>query len=274
MKLRVISKYNSLVKNILLSFASSVVGAYMIMCGVWLITGMRYDALKCVYVYIYAFWGMLCAFVGASVIFTVKRKQELEEVTKHYEEHGSDDEYFTLLKKYLGEPLSNSKLLLYASCHLEGGRYAEGRRVLKQIDFAKLSADDQEEYFNICLYSAVLEKNKELANDIYFKARHYFDRAVMYGKNRYILHTLGMLCLLNGNLENAYTLFMSAMKERNVSLRCECDIGLGHCFLQSGDLASAKEMCYTAAEQAVTRSQAIRLKELMIAVEDAYRRAG
>lgn len=273
MKLHVISKYNSLAKNLLLSLASSVVGAYGLMCLVWVVTGLKYNALTCVKIYLVCDLLLLAGLFAVSCAFSYQRKKELDRITDRYAQFGSDDEYFRMLKAYMGEPLSDSKLLLYASCHLEGGRYADSRKVLENIDFSKLDADEQEEYFNICLYSAILENNKELANDIYFKARHYFDRAVMAGKNRYILHTLGMFCLMNGKLENAYTLFMSAMRERNVSLKCECDIGLGHCYLASGDKESAKEMCYTAAEQAVTRSQAMRIRELMILVEEEYRKS-
>jgi tetratricopeptide (TPR) repeat protein len=110
----------------------------------------------------------------------------------------------------------------------------------------------------------------QLANNIYRQAKHYFDRAVMKGRGADIEHTLGVLCLKNGRIKNAVDLFLSAM-DKDKSVACDCEIDLGWCALRSGDKALAKKQCYQAAEKTVSRHHAERLKELMLAVEKAYK---
>ena len=270
MKLIKISKVNSLVVNLLHSASYAMVCGYIIMVAVWLINGMGISLMECFNIWVIVMVSLFCLFGTVSAWIDVMKHIELDELAKHRLTKGYDDEYFRKLAEFSHATNSGSGKLFMASMYLEGGRFADCRAMLKELDFAELSSKEQEEYFNICLYSAVLEGNTELANDIYLKARHYFDRAVMGKHSGFILHTLGMLCLLNGRTENAYRLFQSAMRQNDEGLQCECCIGLGKVYLQSGDRASAKDMCFAAAELVETRAQAVRLKELMIEVEEAY----
>lgn len=271
MKLHTISRRRPLTINIIMSLASAVVGAYTIMCGYWLCTGMRFGLRKCMTVWLWSYLVIFILLVILSLYYSFDRRRRIVEMAEHSRVYGCDEEYFRMLKSYLGDELDESQTLVFASCCLESGQYKDCRKALEKVDFKDLTGSEQDEYFNICLYSAILDNEVELANDIYRKARHYFDRAVLNKHNGCILHTLGMLCYVNGRLENAYKLFRSALRNGDDSLRCECSIGIGLVYLASGDKEGAKEMCYVAAELAETRSHALRLKELMMKVENAYR---
>lgn len=274
MRIRIISRYNSPLKNILLSFASAVVGAYAAMCVFWIVTGMKYNAVVCCKAYAWAYIVIFTAFLAVSAVMFVSRERELEKLTDTVYSQDFSDEYFRRLKRYIGGLGNEKNILLYASCCAEGGRYKECRSVLRQADFAALSPRGQEEYFNIMLYSALLEGDLTLANEIYARSRHYFDRATMRRRSGSVLHTLAVLRLADGDIENAGRLFTAAGKHKSTSLRFECDIGLGRCMLMSGDRAGAKSMCYSAADKACGLSQAKRLRELMLDVEKAYGQSG
>lgn len=271
MKFLKLSKSNSMIMNLLHSFSHGVVGGYVLMVLIWFISGMRLTLQQCCSIWIICVTSIFCILATISAILDARKHMELEELARHRLTKGYDDEYFELVRKFIGGELDESDKLTFASMYLEGGRYEDCRRQLEKINFKRLRSTDQEEYFNICLYSAVLEGNAELANDIYAKARRYFDRAVMGRRGGFVMHTLGMLCLLNGKHDNAYRLFHSAMQLRDDGLRCECCLGLGKVYLASGDKSSAKDMCFAAAELVETYAQAVKLRELMIEVEEAYR---
>ena len=270
MKLLKISKVNSLVVNLLHSASYAMVCGYIIMVAAWLIKDMGISLVECLNIWVIAIVVIFCLLGTVSALIDIKKHIELDELAQHRLTKGYDDEYFRKLAEFSKVSNYGSGKLFMASMYLEGGRFADSRALLKEVDFSKLNSKEQDEYFNIYLYSAVLEGDVELANDIYRKARHYFDRAVMGRRSGFILHTLGMLCLLNDRTENAFRLFQSAMRQNDEGLQCECCIGLGKVYLKSGDRASAKDMCFAAAELVETRAQAVRLKELMIEVEEAY----
>lgn len=273
MKLLTISRRRPFTINIIMSLASSVAGAYAVMCVFWLGTGMRYGLKTCMDVCLKSYLVLFTLMTVMSIVFFIDRKKRLRELAHRLKLFGCDDEYLRMLRDYMGDDIDDSQSLIFASCCLECGQYGDCRKALEKIDFRSLSSAEQDEYFNIYLFSAILDDDAELANDIYRKARHYFDRAVQRRHNGFVLHTLGMLCYINGRLENAYRLFNSAMRENSDSLKCECCIGMGLVYLASGDKEGAKEMCFVAAELAQTRSHALRLRELMIMVENAYRAA-
>ncbi len=270
MELMLISKHNSLVRNLLSSMADSFVGGYGIMCLCWIVTGMKYNALVCCKIYLIAYFLLLAVLVTCSVVISVQQKNKVDDINRHLSQFGYDDEYYRLLENYIGEPDTPAKMMIYASCLIEGGRYAQSRRAVEKIDFSSLPAKEQDEYFNICLYSAVMEGNKTLANEIYSKGRLYFERAVTRRRCGGVQHTLGMLCLLNGNYENAEELFLAAFDRKDPAICCECCLSLGQCFIETGKKDDAKQMCYDAAKNTQTYSQACRLKQLMMKVEAAY----
>lgn len=273
MKLMKITRTNSLIVNLFYSFSFSSVAGYILMAAVWFFSGMRLDLVRCSSLWIiFLVTGFIILGTYSAIIDIIKHIR-LDELAEHRLTKGYDDEYFEKLRGFIGGELTDSQQLYYASSYLEGRRFADCREQLKKLDFTKLDSTEQEEYFNVCLYSAVLEGNKELANDIYSKARKYFDRAVMGRRCGYVLHTLGLLCYLNGRHENAYKLLESAMHTHDSSLRCECCLGIGRIYLDQGERSLAKDMCYEAAELVETRSQAQHLKELMLDVEKAYGKA-
>ena len=267
-----IKRANSLFVNLLHSMSYAALLGYLIMGISWLVSDMRLTMVQCWNIWVIALAVIFCILATVSAVIDIRKHIELDELSCHRLRKGYDDEYFAKLKSFLGEEIDESRNLAFASMYLEGGRYEDCRRQLEKINFRILTSSEQEEYFNICLYSAILEGDAKLANDIYTKARRYFDRAVMGRRSGFTLHTLGMLCLLNGRPENAFRLFQSAMRQNDDGLRCECCIGLGKVYLMSGDKGSAKDMCYAAADLVETRAQAVRLKQLMLDVEKAYGR--
>lgn len=271
MRFMKIGRSNSLALNLLHSGSYGSVCGYILMAAVWFCSGMRLNLIQCFNLWIIFAVVIFCILGTVSAFIDLRKRRELDDLARHRLTKGYDDEYFEKLRRFMGGEPNDGGQLAFASMYLEAERYEDCRRQLEKINFKRLSGAEQEEYFNVCLYSAVLEGNAELANEIYDKARRYFDRAVMGKRGGFVMHTLGMLCLLNGRLDNAYRLFRSAMRQRDDGLRCECCLGLGRVYLESGDKASAKDMCFAAAELAETRAQAVRLKELMMAVEDAYR---
>lgn len=269
-----ISKNRSFFVNTLISAADSAVTAYVMMFFIWLFSGMNMGLPACAKAWAVSYILIFGAMVIISYGLQKLKWHDLDLITDHAIDKGFDDEYFAMLKDYMcgdASELKPSQQLVFASCYLEGGRYADCRTQLEKVDFKSLTPAEQEEYFNTCLYSAVLENNIDLANDIYNKSRHYFDRAIVKKRGSYVLHTLGMLCYINGRLENAYKLFETAGKGRSDGLKCECSIGKGLVYLASGDKEGAKEMCFAAAGLAETYMQACRLKDLMMKVEKAYR---
>ncbi len=274
MNLMKIRRANSLPVNLLHSTAYASVLGYIIMAAAWFISGMRLSMIQCWSIWLISLTVLFCILGTISAAIDIRKHLDLERLARHRLTHGYDDEYFNMLSVFLGGELTDSRRLTYASMYLEGERYEDCRRQLREIDFAHLSTAEQEEYFNICLYSAVLEGNVGLANDIYRKARRYFDRAILARRGGFVMHTLGMLCLLNGRQDNAFKLFNSAMQYRDDGLKCECFLGLGQLYLLSRDNESAKDMCYAAADLVETRAQAKRLKTLMMGVEDAFRKQG
>ena len=275
MELMKIKRGNSLAVNLLHSISYASVFGYIIMSAAWLISGMRISMIQCWSIWIICLTVIFCILGTISAVIDVRKNMELDRLAEHRLKLGYDDEYFNMLNAFLGGEVTDSRRLTFASMYLEGERYEDCRRQLRELDFSRLTTAEQEEYFNICLYSAVLEGNIELANDIYRKARRYFDRAILARRGGFVMHTLGMLCMLNGRLDNAFRLFNSAMHFRDDGLKCECFLGLGQLYLLSRDEESAKDMCYAAADLVETRAQAKRLKTLMMGVEDAFRaRAG
>lgn len=272
MRLMKISRANSLMVNLLHSASYAMVCGYIIMMVIWLIYDMRLSIIQCFDIWILAIISIFVGLGTVSAFIDIMKNVELDELARHRLTMGYDDEYYRKLAEFSRVNDSGSGTIFMASMYLEGGRFEDCRAKLREIDFKELTGSEQDEYFNVCLYSAILEGNRELANDIYRKAQRYFDRAVMGKRSGFILHTLGILCLMNGRTENAFRLFQSAMRQNDDGLQCECCIGLGKVYLISGDKASAKDMCYAAAELVETRAQAVRLKELMIEVEEAYGR--
>ncbi len=271
MRLMKIRRSNGLVINLLHSASYASVVGYIIMSAAWLISGMRLTLLQCWNVWIISLCVLFCILGTYSAVIDIRKHIALDKIAQHRLTKGYDDAYFDLLLDFIGGELDDSRRLTFASMYLEGGRYEDCRRKLEEIDFKSLGTAEQEEYFNICLYSAVLEGDTELANEIYRKARRYFDRAIMARRGGFVMHTLGMLCIMNGRPENADRLFHSALQYHDDGLKCECFLGLGRLYLMSHDDESAKDMCYAAADLVETRAQAVRLKELMLDVEAAFR---
>lgn len=247
----------------------SVVWGYGVMSAVWLATGLKHTAVYCLKIFTAAALLLFSAAVIYSIVLCVMRRSELNSLIEKMTECKSIQERQEFMDRlaYYMDGNSDYCRYVYASCCLESGRYAECREMISQTDISKLDCREQEECFNLCLYSALLEEKNALASEIYASSKHYFDRATMRRGCGSILHTLGLLCLAEGIYDNAEALFKKAEKERKRSLKCECALGLAEVSLKRGDWQSAREYCKSAAENTETFPQADRLKKAMQATE-------
>lgn len=250
----------------------AIVLGYGIMSVVWLATGLKHNAVYCLNIFTAAVLILFTASAVSSAVLCVMRRSELNSIIDRMTRCKSVPERQELIERlaYYMDGNVDYCRYVYASCCLDNGRYAECREIVSQTDISKLSCSEQEECFNFCLYSALLEEKYELAEEIYAGSKHYFDRATMRKGCGAILHTFGLLCLAEGKYDNAETLFKKAGKERKHSLKCECDLGLAQLSLKRGDWQSAREYCKSAAVNTETFSQADRLKKAMQAVERLY----
>lgn len=267
-------KNRGIFKELLLSISGAFVLGYVGMCVFWAVTGFKYGIATCFEAYKYIFAVMLAVLVIRAVLVSVIRNSRLNSLESYADENGYDDTYYLALQKYMNvsDKCNTAQNLRLAAAFTEYGNYSGSREVLKRTDFKSLEADEQNEYFNILLYGALLEKDISLANDIYGKAKLYFDRALMKGKNGNTLHTIGLLCLENCAYNQAESFFFKARLEKDNNLRCECDLCLGRLYLETHRKEFAKRVCYNAADEVCTKKQAEGLKQLMINVEKAYRR--
>ncbi len=263
------AKNNSLIKNVVFGLGQAMLWGYGVMSIIWLATGLKHDASYCIRIYTAAVLMLFAAVVVSSVVLFVMRRSELNSIIDKMTECKSISQRQALIDRlaYYLDGNINYCRYVYAACCLEGGRYIECREIISKTDISKLSCSEQEECFNICLYSALLEEKNELAAEIYAKSKHYFDRATMRKGRGGILHTLGLLCLAEGKYDNAEALFKKAKKEHKRSLKCECDLGLAEISLKRGDWQAAREYCKSAAENTETFPQADRLKKAMQATE-------
>lgn len=260
-------------RELSIAFSGALVLGYIGMCAFWLVTGMKYSINPCLDVYLYGFLIFLTFLIFRAVLVTIVRKKKEEELNIYIAENGINDDAYKKIQSFLGiknDSVGSENLKLAAVCS-EHGDFEKCRKTLEKTDFENLEAFEQDEYFNILLYGALLDENIMLANDIYRKSKLYFDRSLLKGRNGNVLHTIGLLCYKNGAYNQAESIFFKARLEKDKSLRCECDLCLGKLYLDTGRKEFAKRVCYNTADEICTQKQAERLRQLMIDVEDAYK---
>ena len=79
------------------------------------------------------------------------------------------------------------------------------------------------------------------ANEKFVSAEHYFKRGLLDKRNGQMHFTLGLLEYFKERFEAAVKFFDSAEKSRDAdkTLRCNCELYKGECFLAQGDVRSA-----------------------------------
>ena len=153
MKLMKITRANSLIVNLFYSLSFSSVMGYILMAAAWFISGMRLDLVQCsglwiiFLVVLFIILGTICA------VIDILKHVQLQKLADHRLTKGYDDEYFEMLRRFIGGELTDSQQLYFASSYLEGERCEDCREQLKKLNFKALDSSEQEEYFNICLYS-------------------------------------------------------------------------------------------------------------------------
>lgn len=191
-----------------------------------------------------------------------------------YAKKGGCDEYFELLEKYL---LRQNKdkghgLLKLAAVYISEKRFENCFLTLDRIAFDKLTPSDQNKYFELLLYGRLMSGDISQANEIFVSAEHYFKRGLLDKRNGQMLFTIGLLEYFNERFEAAVKFFDSAEKSRDAdkTLRCNCELYKGECFLAQGDVRSAKASAEKSAALVSDDKQEAQLGKLMTQVEKAY----
>lgn len=244
------------------------------MCIAWLSKGCRYGAQFCINVFMRALplcLIFLCIVELAGLFIWVFKIKKLERL---YAKKGGCDEYFELLEKYL---LRQNKdkghgLLKLAAVYISEKHFEDCFRTLDRIAFDKLTPSDQNKYFELLLYGRLMSGDISQANEIFVSAEHYFKRGLLDKRNGQMLFTLGLLEYFNERFEAAVKFFDSAEKSRDAdkTLRCNCELYKGECFLAQGDVRSAKASAEKSAALVSDDKQEAQLGKLMTQVEKAY----
>lgn len=265
---------NSWGKNFLRSIYHSIIIGYALTALLWII--LKFSGSETDFFKLYA--AMFLIIFGVHIIFItavdIRREGYFERLANREEEYGEDEEYFEIMRKYMGGCRKDEEKIVLASMCADSQCYEKSRRIIEEVEFSKLTPMYREEYFNLLLYIALNLDDMELANEIYHKAGYYFERAARRRSGADIVHTLGLFYLKNSQLQKAEECFKNAMRWDNESLVCECEIGLGWCELARGNKQTAKKQCYIAADFAKGKAQVRRLRQLMSAVEKAYDESG
>lgn len=260
-------------KNPIKGVTGIFAASFFIMCVFWIITGFRFNAKICLRVDMAAFIILCMSYICYCLIFSIRQRARLEKLSEHAFNYGYDDEYYNMamdiLKKENGEQVTDSSRLILAAAYAEGMRAEKCRAVLKEIDFIKLSNSEQEQYFNIMLYNALLDKDLPLAEEIYRRASFYFDRAIFSRKSGDIIHTIGTLKYAQGKFPEAEKYFLDAKRFHGKRLKCECDLSLAQCCIQAGKTEEARKYMLKAAKNIGDRKQAAMLQTLINKTEKA-----
>jgi hypothetical protein len=140
-------------------------------------------------------------------------------------------------KGYVNVPTMN-----FCEFLIDGGYYNECFDLLSEIDFKSLKRSERQMYFNICLYTAVLLGERELADSIYKVGRPYLVSVMPKWLSPSVKHTLGCYEYMCGNLRRAEELFLQAMEGiYRYEFLCEDFLGLSLCYLETGRLSQAKK---------------------------------
>ena len=255
--------------------------SYAAMCVYWLVTGCRYGVKVCTSVFVDSLpFTLIISGVAAAVSGTVaiKRiKRFTSAMEKCRKSSGAPEDIAELDKalgalKYKGAYVS----LLRASALLGCGCYDECLGELEGIDLAYLSAEDEEEYFNMLIYCRLMQGEKETALRLYLLSGHYFRRALGRRGTSHIRHTVGMIYYTVGEYDKALKLFEESKKDADCALLCECDLWSGLCFLKLGSGQQALDCAKRAAENvsdARQQKSLIHLKNAAVTLTERERRA-
>lgn len=266
--------HKGVIRTLWLIAALSLVLSYAVMCIAWLSKGCRYGAQFCINVFMRALplcLIFLCIIELAGLFIWVFKIKKLERL---YAKKGGCDEYFELLEKYL---LRQNKdkghgLLKLAAVYISEKRFENCFLTLDRIAFDKLTPSDQNKYFELLLYGRLMSGDISQANEIFVSAEHYFKRGPLDKRNGQMLFTIGLLEYFNERFEAAVKFFDSAEKSRGAdkTLRCNCELYKGECFLAQGNVRAAKASAEKSAALVSDDKQEAQLGKLMTQVEKAF----
>ena len=159
-----------------------------------------------------------------------------------------------------------------AAVYISEKRFGNCFLTLDRIAFDKLTPSDQNKYFELLLYGRLMSGDISQANEIFVSAEHYFKRGLLDKRNGQMLFTLGLLEYFNERFEGAVKFFDSAEKSRDAdkTLRCNCELYKGECFLAQGNVRAAKASAEKSAALVSDDKQEAQLGKLMTQVEKAY----
>ena len=157
--------------------------SYVAACGYWVATGCRYGVKRCTAVFIAVLPYALIVSAVLALILSVIAVQKIKRIRSALDscrESGADEESVKVLDRELErcEKDKEYRKLLKASALLSCDAFEKCCEALDSIDFSKLTSAEEEEYFNMLVYSRLMQGDYTGAVEIYLECGHYFKRAL------------------------------------------------------------------------------------------------
>lgn len=163
-----------------------------------------------------------------------------------------------------------SEQLTLASFLSEGGYYDRCFETLREIDFGSLNESCREEYFNIYVYTNLMAGDTSAAERICETAMPYFERAQIRSYPMPVLHTMGVLRYAKQDYPGAEEYFSRALAAARGSFsKCECQIYLSLCYLNTGRLNHAVYFAKAARANISTVYQRMAVENVRERIEQA-----
>lgn len=247
----------------------------VVMCAMWLISGMKMPFSSALNVYRSCTTACMMASIAYVIVRTCVKCSEIKTMSRILLYEGVTPQLLSVLRSRADKassPAAKGAAQLDLAAYLvEGEFYEQAFQVLSSVDFTKLTHIVQEEYYNIYVYANLMMGDIDAAERIYSEASRYFERARLRRNNSPVLHTIAVLQYARGNYVQAETLLIQAKNSAaSKSSLCCCDLYLGLCYLKTGRPEYAKRAAIAASKNISTVYQKSDLEKLMRLVEKEY----
>lgn len=264
------------------SYSKEIIAAFwfglVLTFAVWIIGGMPFVTLEMVRFGAVAGFSVIALRLLLRLFLRILMFREDRRIKKIMHDQGITPELLGIIKRRADNsrtPEQKAEMqLVLASFLSEGSCFERCFEVLGEIDLRDLCESSKEEYFNIYVYTNLMAGDITAARDIYDSARIFFDRARTRRSAMPVLHTLGALEYAKGCYSSAENYFTQAMAyATGKAARCDCEMFLSLCYMQTGRLSYAVNAAKTAARDAVTVYQRRSIEGLRAQLEERSKQA-